>query len=98
MDKRQLIDDLAKRTGFTKVDCGIFLEAFVDTVLGALSTGQQVKIVDFGIFKLKKRASKPARDIRRNESIMLPESVIPVFQPGKKMRTMCSDAGGENHV
>lgn len=98
MDKKQLIDALAKRTGFTKVDCGVFLEAFVGTVLDALSTGEYVKIVDFGIFKLKKRAPRIARNIASNEAMSVPESIIPVFQPGKKMRSICIKPGGDSNV
>ena len=91
MDKEQLVNIIAARTGFSKKNTRIFLEAFTDTVTGALSTGDNVKIVGFGNFKVEIRNATLGRNINTNSPMLVPERLIPVFLPGKALR----DAVGE---
>lgn len=59
------------------------VEAVMETIMDAVSGGDEVTLRGFGTFKTVVRRAKKARDISRRETIMLPESKKPVFKPCK---------------
>ena len=91
MDKEQLIDVIAAKTGFTKKNCRIFIEAFTGTVTDALSDGDYVKIVGFGNFKTEHRRPRVGRDKATNKRVAIPPRTVPVFTPGKTLKDRVID-------
>lgn len=91
MDKEQLINVIAAKTGFTKKNTRIFLEAFTGTVTDSLSDGDNVKIVGFGNFKIERRNPRVGRDKTTNTKVIIPERIVPVFTPGKALRDKVAD-------
>ena len=53
MNKQQLINDIATKTGFTKKDTEIFLLAFTTSIEETLKSGEKVSLVNFGTFEKK---------------------------------------------
>lgn len=94
MDKEQLIDAIAAETGFTKKNTRIFLEAFTSTVTNSLSTGDNVKIVGFGNFKIELRSPRVGRDKSTNSKVMIPARFVPVFSPGKILKERVLEGNG----
>lgn len=89
MNKEQLIDALAKRTGFTKVDLRKVLDALLDIVTSELRSGGVVKIVGFGQFHTRTAKPRVGRDINKGENCEIPERIIPVFTPGEVLKRAC---------
>lgn len=89
MNKEQLIDALAKRTGFTKVDLRKVLDALLDIVTNELSFGRVVKIVGFGQFHTRTAKPRVGRNINKGENCEIPERIIPVFTPGEVLKRAC---------
>lgn len=89
MNKEQLIDALAKRTGFTKVDLRKVLDALLDIVTGELRSGGVVKIVGFGQFHTRTAKPRVGRNINKGENCEIPERIIPVFTPGEVLKRAC---------
>ena len=56
---------------------------FMDVVKESLSNHEHVYLRGFGSFIIKKRAKKTARNIRQDETIIIPEHDIPAFKPAK---------------
>ena len=83
MRKADLVAAIAEKTGISKVDVLVSLEAFFKEVKGSLSEGENVYIRGFGSFIVKKRAKKIGRHIKQNQAIEIPEHVIPAFKPAK---------------
>ncbi len=83
MTKAQLIDQIAERTGISKIEVTAVIEVFMKTVKTSLFNQKSIYLRGFGSFSLKKRASKVARIISRNKSIVIPEHFVPVFKPAK---------------
>ncbi len=86
MNKTELIEAIAVRTGMTKKDSEKVLSAMLDTISDTLAEGEKVSIVDFGIFDTKRRASRTGRNPRTNEIISIPAQVVPEFRPGKNLK------------
>ena len=62
MNKSELVDAIAKKTGGTKASVEATLEAFVDTVTGTLAKGGTVALIGFGTFSTSKRAARTGRN------------------------------------
>ena len=87
MTKADIVNEISKNTGIEKVTVQKAVEAFMDTVSGSLSEGNNVYLRGFGSFIVKKRAEKTARNISRNTTIIIPAHNIPAFKPAKSFMT-----------
>ena len=83
MTKADIVNEIAKSTGVEKVQVQAIVEAFMESVKGAMVNGQNVYLRGFGSFIIKKRAMKVARNISKNTTITIPEHNIPAFKPSK---------------
>ena len=86
MNKAELYAALAKKTGFTKKDTEIYIEAFIETITETLQNGDKIQIVGFGSFEVKERAARKARNPRTGEEIDVAASKAPVFKAGKALK------------
>lgn len=86
MIKEELIKEISKKTGLEIPTTEVVVESFMKSVKEHLLKKETVHLRGFGNFKLKKRATKPARNIKENKMIMIPEHVIPSFKPSRKFR------------
>lgn len=84
MRKADVVNSIAEKTGIAKVDILVALEAFFKEVKISLTEGEPVFVRGFGSFILKKRAAKVGRNIKKNESVEIPEHFIPSFKPAKE--------------
>ena len=83
MTKADIVNEIAKSTGVEKIQVQAIVEAFMDSVKGAMIKGENVYLRGFGSFIIKKRAEKVARNISKNTTITIPEHNIPAFKPAK---------------
>lgn len=83
MTKQEVVNEIAAKTGVDKQDALKCVEAFMETVKESLIDGENVYLRGFGSFILKKRATKTARNISKNTTLVVPEHNIPAFKPAK---------------
>ena len=62
MNKAELIDSIAAQADMPKAAAGRALDAFIETVTGALKAGDSVTLVGFGTFQVKDRAARTGRN------------------------------------
>jgi len=86
VNKNDLIADIAARTGFSKNDSGKAVDAFIDSVVGALKKGDEVRLVSFGTFSVANRAAAEGRNPRTGDVIKIPASKQPKFKAGKGLK------------
>ena len=86
MNKAQLVEALANKTGETKKSAEASLNAFVEVVTDALKKGDKVQLVGFGSFEVRKRASRKGRNPQTGEELKIPASKAPVFKAGKALK------------
>ena len=86
MNKNDLIATLATKTGFSKTDSGKAVDAFIDSVVGALKKGDEVRLVSFGTFSVASRAATEGRNPRTGAVIRIPASKQPKFKAGKGLK------------
>lgn len=86
MTKADIIKKISNITGFSYEDSQLFIETFFKTMQNTFMEGHNVSFREFGSFKLKKRKSKIARNINRNEAITLPPRIIISFEASKSLK------------
>ena len=86
MNKSELINALADKTQLSKKNAEKALNAFVDTVNGALAKGEKDQMIDFGTFDVKKRPALTARNPRTGAEIKIKASKAPTFKAGKALK------------
>jgi DNA-binding protein HU-beta len=83
MTKAEIVADIANKTGIEKVSVQAAVEAFMETIKGSMTAGQNVYLRGFGSFIIKQRAEKTGRNISRNTTLIIPAHNIPSFKPAK---------------
>jgi DNA-binding protein HU-beta len=86
MNKSELIAAMAAKTGETKKDAEIALDAMIAAITASLKKGDKVQLVGFGSFEVKKRAARKGRNPQTKEEIKIPASKAPVFKAGKALK------------
>ena len=86
MNKTELIQAVADRTGLAKKDAEKALTALLDTVAEALAQGDKVQLVGFGSFEIKEREARTGRNPQTRAPIEIPATRVPVFKAGKALK------------
>lgn len=86
MNKGDLIDVVADKAGLSKADATRAIDEVVKAVTRALKKGDQVSLVGFGTFSVKKRAARQGRNPRTGETIQIKASKVPGFKAGKALK------------
>lgn len=81
MTKAELVNAIAIQTGYDKTTIMNVVESAMSNIKKTVAEGEAVYLRGFGSFNTKTRAAKVARNITKNESILVPEHKIPAFKP-----------------
>ena len=90
MNKAELVSMMAAKSNLTKKDSEMALNAFVETVQGALKKGEKIQLVGFGTFEVRQRSARNGVNPRTKQSIKIPASKAPVFKAGKALKDSCN--------
>jgi len=83
MTKAEIINNIAGKTGMSRADVSIVVEAIMDEIRNSLISKENVYLRGFGTFEVKHRAKKTARNISKNTTIIIDAHDIPGFKPSK---------------
>ena len=86
MNKNELVTAMAEKSGLSKKNCAAALDAFIESSVDALKSGDKVHLVGFGTFEVKERAARVGRNPRTKEPVNIPASKHPAFKPGKVLK------------
>ncbi|NLI57759.1 MAG: HU family DNA-binding protein [Clostridium sp.] len=86
MNKTDLVNSIAAKSGLSKKNSEAALNAFISSVEDALKAGEKVVLVGFGSFEVRDRAARKGRNPQTKEEITIPASKAPVFKAGKGLK------------
>jgi DNA-binding protein HU-beta len=86
MNKAELIDAVADAADLSKADAGRAVDAVVDTITGALKSGDSVTLVGFGTFLVRARSARTGRNPQTGASIEIKAANAPAFKAGKALK------------
>ncbi len=92
MNKAELIEQIAKDAGLTKVQANEVLNSFTNAVVNTLKKGENVTLVGFGTFSVSQRSARNGRNPQTGEVIKIKARKLPKFKAGKDFATKIAAA------
>ena len=86
MNKASLVDRVHEVLGGTKVQAEQVIDSVIDSIVGALKSGNEVSIAGLGIFSTKMRAARTARNPRTGATLQVPAMRVPKFRAAKALK------------
>tara|TARA_B100000945_G_C20373226_1_gene593218 strand:- start:666 stop:956 length:291 start_codon:yes stop_codon:yes gene_type:complete len=86
MTKSDIINEVAKGTGLTKVETEAVLEGIIHSISESLKRGERIDIRGFGSFFVKERSARDARNPATSEIIKLSKRYVPIFKVSKLLK------------
>lgn len=86
MNKADLVQAVAEKTGVPKKDVTAVVDACFASIQDALASGEDVRLVGFGTFEVKERAERTGRNPKTKEAITIPTTKAPSFKAGKALK------------
>lgn len=86
MNKAEMTDRLAARTGLGRSVAREAVDGVFAVIGKALADGEDVRIRGFGTFGARSRPARTRRNPRTGEAVWLPASTSPTFKVGKMLK------------
>ena len=87
MNKKELGEAIAKKTGLTQKDAAAAVAAFTDAVAAELKKKDgKVQLVGFGTFSIAERKARKGRNPKTGEVIKMKASKTPKFKAGQALK------------
>ena len=86
MNKQAIADAVHAVLGGTKVQAEQAVDTVVDSIVNTLKKGGEVSIAGLGIFSVKARAARQARNPRTGETLQVPAMKVPKFRAAKALK------------
>ena len=87
MNKSDLIIKIANlNTSIYQKDATKIVNVFFETITKALSKNERVELRGFGVFDVKRREARIARNPKNGQAVAVPAKNIPFFRMGKNMK------------
>jgi DNA-binding protein HU-beta len=88
MSKQDLIDAVAERCELTKDKAKSVVDAVTERIAHQLKAGQDVRIPDFGTFKVTRRKARDGINPLTKAPLHIPATNAPKFTPAKKLKEL----------
>lgn len=85
MNKSQISDAIARRTGLSKVEARKAIDSFIEIVSAALEEDEKINLVGFGSFAVIKKPGKIGRNPRTGAAIKIAAKNVVRFRPGMEL-------------
>jgi DNA-binding protein HU-beta len=85
MNKAELIDAMAEKSGLSKADSKKALDAFIGSVTDALKGKDRVSLVGFGSFSVSERSERKGRNPQTGKEITIAAKNVVKFKAGAEL-------------
>ncbi|MEK7193117.1 MAG: HU family DNA-binding protein [Patescibacteria group bacterium] len=86
MNKQNIIDAVHAKIGGTKVAAEEAVETVVWSIIDGLKKGDEVSVAGMGVFSVKDRPARDARNPRTGETVRVAPSKAPKFRAAKALK------------
>jgi nucleoid DNA-binding protein len=81
MTKADIVDEIAKATGLTKIETKAVVDGVFASIINAIAAGKRIELRGFGVFKHKSRKPRMARNPKTGDLVPLEQRFVPIFKP-----------------
>lgn len=85
MTKKEIVRTISEEIGLTQLKTKEIVQKTFDAIVDTLVEDGRIELRNFGVFEVKKRAPRKARNPRTGDKVDVPEKFVVTFKPGKEM-------------
>lgn len=85
MTKKDIVKAISEQIGMTQLKTKEIVQKTFDAIVETLVREKRIELRNFGVFEVKKRAARKARNPRTGTRVDVPEKYVVTFKPGKEM-------------
>ena len=86
MNKQALADLIHAKIGGTKTQSEEVVQMIIDSITSTLKKGEEVSLAGLGIFSVKQRAARDARNPKTGETVKVAAMKVPKFRAAKALK------------
>ena len=86
MNKAELIEAMASKSGLTKKDVGLALDSFTETITETLAKKDSIALIGFGSFSTSERAARDGINPSTGATIKIAATTVAKFKVGAKLK------------
>lgn len=86
MNKQGIVEAVHGMLNGTKVQAEAVVDAVIESIVKSLKKGDEVSIAGLGIFSVKNRAARMARNPRTGEAVKVSATKVPKFRAAKALK------------
>lgn len=85
MTKKEIVKTISEEIGLTQLKTKEIVQKTFDAIVETLVGEGRIELRNFGVFEVKKRAARKARNPRTGDKVFVPAKFVVTFKPGKEM-------------
>ena len=85
MTKKEIVRTISEEIGLTQLKTKEIVQKTFDAIVETLVEDGRIELRNFGVFEVKRRAPRKARNPRTGDKVFVPEKFVVTFKPGKEM-------------
>ena len=86
MTKKEIVRTISEEIGLTQLKTKEIVQKTFDAIVEALVEERRIELRNFGVFEVKRRAPRKARNPRTGATVQVPAMRVPKFQPAKALK------------
>jgi nucleoid DNA-binding protein len=83
--KKEIVKQISDRIGLTQLKTKEIVQLTFDAIVDTLLADKRIELRNFGVFEVKLRKARKARNPRTGEKVDVPPKYVVTFKPGKEM-------------
>jgi nucleoid DNA-binding protein len=83
--KKEIVKTISDEIGLTQLKTKEIVQKTFNAIVETLVEDRRIELRNFGVFEVKRRAARKARNPRTGEKVFVPEKFVVTFKPGKEM-------------
>jgi len=83
--KKEIVRTISEEIGLTQLQTKEIVQKTFDAIVKTLVAERRIELRNFGVFEVKRRAPRKARNPRTGDKVFVPEKFVVTFKPGKEM-------------
>ena len=91
MTKKDIVRTISEEVGLTQQQTKLIVQKTFDAIVESLVRERRIELRNFGVFEVKPRAARKARNPRTGEEVVVPRKHVVTFKPGKTMEARVRD-------
>ena len=85
MTKKEIVKQISERIGLTQLKTKEIVQQAFDAIVDTLIEQGRIELRNFGVFEVKRRKARKARNPRTGDKVDVPPKNVVTFKPGKEM-------------